>query len=224
MEQKASEKLWTKRAHRGGTGDNLFKRKSCKAKVTSKTAQKCGMLACSSLSHCSVAMIACSILLVKLFLTTEYLGTFFPVLLMVFRIKLSSRLHDWRMIYLVVKWTIFVCLFVCFWQLYLYFFTGCSAGVQSFSLIVLILLEVTQYILQWLKLDDKIKMEEELCCPVAANYELSKDTEEKKSLFKKLRNQSQNALHESEVFWFIVISLDTSSKSFLFVSGPFIVV
>lgn len=94
MEQKASEKLWTKRAHRGGTGDNLFKRKSCKAKVTSKTAQKCGMLACSSLSHCSVAMIACSILLVKLFLTTEYLGTFFPVLLMVFRIKLSSRLHD----------------------------------------------------------------------------------------------------------------------------------
>lgn len=117
----------------------------------------------------------------------------------------------------------YLCLFVCFWQLYLYFFTGCSAGVQSFSLIVLILLEVTQYILQWLKLDDKIKMKEELCCPVVANYELSKDTEEKKSLFKKLRNQSQNTLHVSEVFWFIVISLDTSSKSFLFVSRPFIV-
>lgn len=85
---------------------------------------------------------------------------------------------------------------------------------------MLILLEVTQYILQWLKLDDKIKVKYELCCPVAANYEVSKDTvkekKKKKSFFKKLRNQSHIALHDSEVFWFIVISLDTSSLLIFF--------
>ena len=97
--QKASEKLWTKRAHRGGTGDNLFERKSCKAKVTSKTTQKWGMLACSSLLHCGVAMLVCSVLLVRLFLSTDYLGTIFPVLYAVFRTKLSSKLQDWNSMY-----------------------------------------------------------------------------------------------------------------------------
>lgn len=81
---------------------------------------------------------------------------------------------------------------------------------------MLILLEVTWYILQWLKLDDKIKVKEELCCLVATNYEASTDAVKKKSFFKKLRNESHIPLHDSEVLCFIVISLDTSSKLIFF--------
>lgn len=56
----------------------------------------------------------------------------------------------------------------------------CQLGFQSFSLIMLILLEVTRYILYWLKLDDE-RVKEELHCPVAANNEASTYTVKKKS-------------------------------------------
>lgn len=55
----------------------------------------------------------------------------------------------------------------------------CQLGFQSFSLIMLIFLEVTRYILYWLKLDDeRVK---ELHCPVAANNEAGTYTVKKKS-------------------------------------------
>lgn len=117
MEQKASEKLWTKRTHRGGTGDNLFKRKSCKAKVTSKTTKKRGMLACSSLLHCGVATLVCSILLVKLFLThiilvlfslfsTQFSGPNCP------QSSRSETQYRWVVTLPPAKWNIWVCSFV----------------------------------------------------------------------------------------------------------------
>ena len=53
-------------------------------------------------------------------------------------------------------------------------------GFQSFSLIVLILLEVTGHILHWLKPDDE-RVKEELHCPVAANNDASTYAVKKKS-------------------------------------------
>lgn len=162
--------MWTKRAHVGGTRDNLFKRKSCKAKVTSRTTQRWGMLACSSLLHCGVATLVRYTLLVKLFPKTDYLGTIFPVLYTVFRTKLSSVLQDWNTIYFSCNTPSCKTKYLCLHS-FIYNPSHISQlGVQSFSLIVLILLEVTGYILHWLQLDGKRKSERRASLSCSSQY------------------------------------------------------